>query len=110
MRAVLRASVSELQRACLYRVGGRRGHIVTDTAVLPVGSGELINTNKRIVFRGDTKSFNLRLDKLLELNVYSDGVRLTDDKGEPRVVKFFDESNTDIVGAAFSYVINQFAI
>lgn len=92
-----------------YRVGGHRGHIVTDTAVLPVSSGELIITNKRVIFRGDTKSFNLRLDKLLEINFYSDGVRLTDDKGKPRVVKFSDESNTDIVGATLSYAINQFA-
>lgn len=92
-----------------YRVGGHRGHIVTDTAVVPVSSGELIVTNKRVIFRGDAKSFNIRLDKLLELNFYSDGVRLTDDKGKPRVVKFDNEGNTDVVGATLSYAINHFA-
>ena len=92
-----------------YRVGAHRGHIVTDTAVVPVSSGELIVTNKRVIFRGDAKSFNLRLDKLLELNFYSDGVRLTDDKGKPRVVKFAEEGNADVVGATLSFAINQFA-
>ncbi|MBS3933699.1 MAG: hypothetical protein KGZ35_05025 [Truepera sp.] len=92
-----------------YRVGGHRGHIVTDTAVVPVSFGELIVTNKRVIFRGDAKSFNIRLDKLLELNLYSDGVRLTDDKGKPRMVKFDDERNTDVVGATLSYAINRFA-
>jgi hypothetical protein len=92
-----------------YRVGGHRGHIVTDTAVLPVSTGELIITNRRIIFRGDNKSFNLRLDKLLELNFYSDGVRLTDDKGKPRVVQFSDPENRDVVGATLSYAINNFS-
>jgi len=55
------------------------------------------------------QSFNLRLDKLLELNFYGDGVRLTDDKGKPRVVKFASEGNTDVVGATLSFAINQFA-
>lgn len=92
-----------------YRVGAHRGHIVTDTAVVPVSSGELIITNKRVIFRGNAKSFNLRLDKFLELKSYTDGVRLTDDKGKPRVVKFADEGNSDVVGATLSYAINQFA-
>ncbi len=92
-----------------YRVGSHRGHIVTDTAVVPVSSGELIVTNKRVIFRGDAKSFNIRLDKLLELNFYSDGVRLTDEKGKPRVVKFADIGNTDVIGATLSYAINHFA-
>lgn len=92
-----------------YRVGSHRGHLVSDTAVIPVSSGELIITNKRVIFRGDAKSFNLRLDKLLELNFYGDGVRLTDDKGKPRVVKFASDGNTDVVGATLSFAINQFA-
>lgn len=92
-----------------YRVGAHRGHLVTDTAALPVSSGELIITNKRVIFRGDAKSFNLRLDKLLELNFYSDGARLTDDKGKPRMVKFSETGNSDVVGATLSYAINQFA-
>ena len=92
-----------------YRVGAHRGHIVSDTALIPVSSGELIITNKRVIFRGDAKSFNLRLDKLLELNFYGDGVRLTDDKGKHRVVKFASEGNTDVVGATLSFAINQFA-
>jgi len=89
-----------------YRVGGHRGHLVTDKAVLPVSSGELIITNKRVIFRGDAKSFNVRLDKLLEINFFSDGVRLTDDKGKPRIVQLSNSGNADIVGAVLSRAIN----
>lgn len=97
-----------IARGLTYRVGAHRGHIVTDTAVMPVSTGELIVTNRRIIFRGDAKSFNLRLDKLLEVNFYSDGVRLTDDKGKPRIVQFNDPENRDIVGATLSYAINSY--
>lgn len=91
-----------------YRIGGHRGHVVADKAVIPVSSGELVITNKRVVFRGDAKSFNFKFDKLLDINFYSDGVRLTDDKGKPRIVKFSNEGNTDIVGTVLSHTINNY--
>ncbi|MDE2150119.1 MAG: hypothetical protein KGJ55_09910 [Gammaproteobacteria bacterium] len=92
-----------------YRVGSYRGHLVADKAVVPVSAGELILTNKRVIFRGDAKSFNIRLDKLLELHFYTDGVRLTDGSGKPRIVKFSSSGNTDIVGAILSGAINRYA-
>jgi hypothetical protein len=91
-----------------YRIGAHRGHLIADTAVVPVSAGELVITNRRVIFRGDTKSFNIRLDKLLELQFYDGGVRLTDEKGKPRVVKFAREDNIDIVGATLSHAINRF--
>jgi len=90
-----------------YRVGSHRGHIVTDKAVMPVSEGDLVITNKRVIFRGDAKSFSSKLDKLLEINCYADGVRLTDDKGKPRVIRFAADGNADIVGAVLSYAINH---
>jgi hypothetical protein len=91
-----------------YRIGAQRGHIVADTAIVPVSSGELVVTSKRVIFRGDAKSFSLKLDKLLELNLFGNGVRLTDAKGKPRMVKFADEGNADVVGATLSFAINQY--
>lgn len=71
-------------------------------------SARVIITNKRVAFRGDMKSFALRLDKLLELQLFKDGIRLTDDKGKPRMVTFASEENADVVGASLSYAINQY--
>jgi len=92
-----------------YRVGSQRGHLVTDKAVVPISWGDLIITNKRIIFRGDSKSFNVRLDKLLETHLFSDGLRITDDKGKTRIIRFVDSANRDIVGATLSYVVNGYA-
>jgi hypothetical protein len=97
-----------IMKGVSYRVGAHRGHIVTDKAVVPVSAGHLIITNKRVIFRGDSKSFSIKFDKLLELNFYSDGVRLTDEKGKPRLVRFAEEGNTDIVGAILSHAVNKY--
>jgi hypothetical protein len=92
-----------------YRIGSHRGHLITDTAVIPVSSGELIVTNKRVVFRGDNKSFSLRFDKLLDVHFFRNAVRVTGDKGKPHLVQFDDEDNSEIVGAVLSFAINNFA-
>ena len=92
-----------------YRVGAHRGNIVTDKAVVPVRSGDLIITNKRAIFRGDKKSFVLSIAKLLDVHFFTNGVKLTDDKGKPRTVKFETKENVDIVGAVLSRVINNYA-
>jgi hypothetical protein len=73
-----------------------------------VSSGDFIVTNKRIIFRGDTKSFNFRFDKLLDVQFYADGVRLTDDKGKPRLVQFAETGNGDVVGAILSHAVNSY--
>jgi len=96
-----------LMKGVSYRVGGHRGHIVTDKATVPVSTGDLIITNKRIIFRGDAKSFSFKLDKLLEVHFYSDGVRLTDDKGKPRMIQFATAGNTDVIGAILSHAVNK---
>lgn len=98
-----------IMKGVTYRVGSYRGHIVADKAVLPVSSGVLIVTSKRVIFGGDTKSFTLGLGKLLELNLYADGIRLTDDGGKPRLIRFMHAGNADVVGATLSYAINHFA-
>lgn len=91
-----------------YRVGAQRGQMVSDTAAVPVSTGSLIVTNRRVIFQGDRKSFSFRLDKLLELECYQDGIRLTDDKGKPRLVKF-DDGSTEVFAAVLSHAINHFA-
>jgi hypothetical protein len=91
-----------------YRVGAHRGQLVTDKAIIPVSAGDFIVTSKRVIFRGDTKSFNYKLDKLLDIHFYSDGVRVTDDKGKVRLVQFAEAANGDLVGAVLSQAINNY--
>lgn len=95
-----------IMKGVSYRVGAHRGHIVSETGIVPVSSGDFVITNKRAIFSGDRKSFSLRIDKLLDLEMFSNGTRLTDDKGKIRQVQFNKPENTDIVGAVLAQVIN----
>jgi hypothetical protein len=98
-----------IAKGVTYRVGAQRGQLITDKAILPVSSGYLVVTSKRLIFQGDKKSFNIRLDKLLDCHFFSDGVRVTDDKGKPRTVRFDSAANCEIVAAILSHAVNHFA-
>ncbi len=91
-----------------YRVGSHRGHIVAKRAVVPISTGELVLTSKRAIFRGNAKSFNIRLDKILHVEFYRDGIQITDSGGKPKVVRFSSAANTDLVGAILGQVINRY--
>jgi hypothetical protein len=90
-----------------YRVGGHRGELIAERAVVPVSKGDFIITNKRAIFCGNARSFNTRLDKILPVEFYRDGVQITDSTGKPKVVRFSRPGNIDIVGAILGQVINK---
>ena len=97
-----------IMKGVSYRVGAFRGHVETKTGIVPTSSGDLVITSKRVIFRGDRKSFNARLDKLLNIEMASDGVSLTTGATKPKVLQFTNPDNADIVGAILSYAINNF--
>lgn len=93
-----------------YHVGGHRGHIVSETGSVPVSDGELIITSKRVIFRGDGKAFAIKLDKILDVQIFTNGLHFSENnKSKPRMVKFKQEGNHDIIGAVLSYVINHYS-
>lgn len=92
-----------------YRVGAHRGHLISETADVPVSFGELIVTSMRVAFRGDRKSFNLALNKILDFDLFEDGIRICGETGKPRLVKFGREGNAEIVGMLVSRLVNSSA-
>jgi len=97
-----------IMKGVSYRVGASRGHVESRTGIVPISTGDLVITSKRVIFRGNKKGFNTRLDKLLNVEMASDGVTITDGNSKPRVVLFSTAANVDIVGAVLSQAINNF--
>lgn len=98
-----------IMKGVSYRVGGYRGHITSETGMVETSRGEIVITNKRIVFRGDRKSFATKLNNILDIRVYTNGVYLSENnKPKPRLIKFQDEENRDIVGAILTHSINHY--
>jgi len=95
-----------IARGVSYHVGGFRGHMEADKKILPVSSGTLVITSKRLVFLGDNKSFNSRLDRLLDVHLFGDGIRVDDSAGKPHTFRFASRHNVDAFGAILSQAIN----
>ncbi|WKZ29370.1 MAG: hypothetical protein QY323_01410 [Patescibacteria group bacterium] len=92
-----------------FRIGGHRGHIESETGLVDVCEGELILTSRRAIFRGEKKSFASKLENILDLNFYSDGIRFSENnKSRPRLLKFKVPGNRDIIGAVLSHAINNY--
>jgi len=98
-----------IAKGVTYRVGAQRGHLVSETGIVPVSTGELLVTDRRIVFRGDAKSFAAKYDKLLDIQLFSDGLRFSEaGKSKPRIITYLQSGNQDIVGAILTQAVNRY--
>jgi hypothetical protein len=68
-----------------------------------VSRGDFVVTDKRLVFSGDMKSFAVKYDKLLDADMYIDGIRVTPSSGKPHTLKFDTSDCADVIRA----VLNQ---
>lgn len=63
-----------IAKGIYYRVGGFRGHPVETTERVHADTGQLAVTNKHIYFSGASKSFRIKLDKIVSYTPYDDGI------------------------------------
>lgn len=100
-----------IMKGVSYRMGAHQGQITSETGIIPVSSGQFIITNKRVIFRGDSISFAVNLNKILNVRLFNDGLQFFENnRSKPRLVKFLKKENQDIIGAIISYAINHFQL
>lgn len=68
-----------IAKGVYYRVGAFRGQPVETTERVHVDTGLLAVTTKHLYFQGQTKTFRVRLDKVISFMPYSDGVGIQRD-------------------------------
>ena len=93
-----------------YRVGSSKGRLITDTAIVVVSEGSLVLTSQRVIFRGDNKSFAIKLDKLLNTKVFTNGFEFTDGTAKPKLVTLNDTFNLDIAATIIDQAIARFSV
>ncbi|WP_413942718.1 hypothetical protein [Bdellovibrio sp. HCB-162] len=99
-----------IMKGVSYRVGNHRGRMVTDKALLAVAQGQLIVTNKRLVFSGDAKSFDVKIEKILNINYTDDGILFTTaNREKPYAARFKNLSDVEIVEEIIRAAIQRFA-
>lgn len=84
------------------RTGSRRGKAVK--GMVSVASGELVITDKRVIFAGDQKSFAIPLEDLLGATNYTDGFGFSDRRTTYTLVTSNDRERM-LFGAALNKVV-----
>ncbi len=82
-----------------YHTGGTRGHSVVVGSRMEVSDdGVLVLTSQRAVFLGSKRSLEFAYPKLLDIHVYSDGIRLAvSNRQTPSVFEL--DGNSDVIAA-----------
>ena len=89
-----------------FRVGQSRGTYHSDREPVAVSSGKLIVTNKRIIFDGDKKGFNITIGQLLSYEVFDNSILVKPTRGNPRLVQFKDTSyDPDILDMGINSIV-----
>lgn len=70
-----------------YRIGSARVQRITSEVLVPVDSGRLHVTDKRIVLLGARKTSTIRLNKVVSFVPYSDGIELFKETGKSIIIK-----------------------
>ena len=91
-----------------YRVGSSSGTIQSETGWVNVSSGNFVITNKRLIFAGSNKSFSFDLGKLLDIQLYSDGIRISvTNRQKPVIVGMYSDKAGELCGTILSAIINS---
>ena len=99
----------KIMKGVHYRIGGHKGNYVVDKKNVKVSSGKLFITNKRIIFSGDKKSFSTGLNKIIDINLFSNGLKFSEmNRNEPRFISFDRSGNQEIFGAILNSAINHY--
>ena len=95
----------KIMKGLSYRVGSVSVERVTSEHMQHLDSGTLYVTNKRLIFTGQKKNANIKLEKILSITPYSDGIEVVKDAGRNPV--FIVPSNADILSMTLSRVLNE---
>lgn len=103
-----RGTSIRIMKGVSYRIGASKGRIENETAMVRVSEGTFAVTNKRLIFSGDKKSFSAEYKKLLDIQLFSDGIQFSlTSRQKPIIVGLHNSKNVEIIATLVSYIINQ---
>lgn len=95
----------KIMKGLSYRVGSMKVERVTKETMQQLDTGTLYVTNKRLIFTGNKKTSNIKLEKILSVIPYSNGIEIVKDAGRSPV--FVVPSEADILAMTLSRAIND---
>ncbi len=88
-----------------WRVGGFKGRPIEKTEMVKLDKGTLFVTNKRIIFSGDRKSFSVPYSKLIDIELFTDAVKLNREGKVRR--EYFVVPDSEILSKIITMAVNQ---
>lgn len=95
-----------IMRGVYWRVGHIAAHRHTEDVLKQLGVGELYLTNKRLIFDGTTKTTNIRLNRVIDFTVLSDGVQIQKDSGKDQFFEC-DGAKAEILGVILGSLLSR---
>lgn len=92
----------KIVKGIYWRAGSISAQRVTEDIWATIDSGRIILTNKRIIFIGSKHNKTILLKKILDFNVFSNGIEIKKDTGKNQ---FFQLNNSDIFGVILGKLI-----
>ncbi len=80
-----------IAKGVYWRIGEVKAQRITQEVLRLIDSGTVYLTNKRLIFMGGRKNTTLRLNKIMDYEVFSNGVQLQKDAGKSPFLEFSDD-------------------
>ncbi len=88
-----------------YKFGSIKPRKMESNQLVQIDTGSLYLTNKRLIFIGDNMSKSIKLQKILSITPYTDGVEITKDSGKNPIYRF--ENDPELFTIMLTRLINE---
>lgn len=95
-----------IMKGVYYRVGNARISRQTEEYSHELGYGDLVLTDKRLLFKSANKSLAIRLNRIVDFEPYIDGVQIYKDTGKP--ITFVFDRNDKFFGTILDRAIREY--
>lgn len=95
----------KIAKGIYYRAGSANIQTVSEEVMREIDTGAVYFTNKRVIFVGGKRNVNIRLNRILDFNVFSNGIEVVKDAG--RNPFFQIPKNVDIAALVLDRVIRD---
>lgn len=96
----------KIAKGIYWRAGRLQGKRISEDRWLIIDSGDLFLTNRRLIFMGDRGNKTIRLNRILDFEVFSNGIDIQKDKGKSPFLEFSE--NTDIFAMILGRAIEEY--
>ncbi len=94
-----------IMKGVRYRVGSIKPQRITTEEWKRIDTGTLYLTNKRIIFLGQNKNSNIRLNKIVSFTPYTDAIEIAKDTGRSPILKI--SNNNEMFCLILSRLLNE---